>query len=235
MPTMSSYELKVTGLVKANDHDPEEIFARFQELMDHRTPWAEKFGLVYDLVKKLDKDTPPILEAWQIAIGSTLAEQSWIGDGSWLNGQPVPAGGCKVPIGQSVAVTDRTVLCPTSIVAKDSQLRRAPYTKLAWEIRMEESPQWNLDMNDQPYIAGTYHLLVFQGVMGVARPGAFGEHWDNQSAPYELWWFYKYKSLPWFKELMGALLRFNRAFAGRLEESARVRDLKWYCGNGAGP
>jgi hypothetical protein len=232
---MSSYELKVTGLVKVKDPDPEEVFARFQELMDYGTPWAQKFGLVYDLVKKLDADTRPIVEKWRVPIGSTLAQGSVVTEGSTLNGNAVGSGGYKVPMSETLRIVDRTILNVDSIVTKDSVLERPPYVKLAWEVRMEESPHWDLDGSGQPYIAGNYHLLVFQGVMGVARTGAFGEHWDNQSAPYELWWFYKYKSLPWFKELMGALLRFNRAFAPRLEESARVRDLKWYCGNGAGP
>jgi hypothetical protein len=235
MPTMSTYELKITGLVKADDPNPAEVFARFKALMDWGTPWADKFGLVYEQAEPLKKDTAPIHEWWGVPIGSVLAEMSVVAVGSTLNGQKVQGQPHKVPVDTHLDITDHTVLAPGSIVAKGSTLRRAPWVKMAWEIRMEESPRWDLGADGKAFISGNYQLLVMQGIMGVVRPGAFGENWDNESAPDELWWFYKYKSLPWFKELMAALITFNRAFASRLEESARVRDLKWYCGNGAGP
>lgn len=234
MPTMSTYELKITGLVKADDPNPEEVFARFREMMDWGTPWAEKFGLVYEMAEPLKKDTPQIQETWAVPIGSILSEMTLVAAGSLLNGvrqnQPY-----KVPVGTELKITHQTELAPGSVVTKGSTLRRAPWVKLAWEVRMEETPRWELDGDGKAVITGNHHVLILQGLMGVVRRGSFGEHWDNQSAPEELWWFYKYKTLPWFKELMATLITFNTAFAGRLEESARVRDLKWYCGDGAGP
>lgn len=233
MPTMSLYELKVSGLVKAGDPDPGEVFTKFEEIMDYGTSWGQLFGQVNEPPLPLKTDTPPILESWLVPNGSKLAENSKIVKDSLLNGQKltsdttVPAGG--------VAVTGKTLLLPGAIVARGSTLVRDPLKQTAWEVRMEESPQWGLDTSGNPVIIGTYHALSLHGIMSVTRPGALGQHWDNQSGPDDLWWFYKYKTLPWFKALMAVLIDFNSKFAVRLAEPARVRDLKWYCGNGAGP
>ncbi len=62
-----------------------------------------------------------------------------------------------------------------------------------------------------------------------------GHHWARQTAPDDLEWFYKYKDTDWYKKLVADLIRFNEYYANVLEEGARIRDLKWYCGNGSGP
>jgi hypothetical protein len=231
MPTMASYDLKITGLVKSDDPNPETVFASFKAIMDWGTPWAQKFGQVNEAPRPITKDTT-ILETWAIPIGSRLAVKSVLVDGSTLNDQPVKG---DLTLHNPVDVVATTVLRPHSVVAVGSTLRREPFAKLTWDIRMEDSPKWDVDATGTPLIVGNHHMLSQHGAMAVVRGGALGEHWDNQSAPDELWWFYKYKTLPWFSMLMGALVVFNRNYAARLWEPVRVRDLKWYCGNGAGP
>jgi hypothetical protein len=232
MPTMSSYDLKITGLVRPNDANPDQVFATFQAIMDYGTPWAQKFAQVNESPHPLANDTPSIAETWTLPVGSVLAAKSMLADGSTLNDQPI-LGDFMLP--NPVEVVGTAVLMPRSVVAAGSTLRREPYYKLLWEVGMEQSPHWDVDPAGTPVITGTYRMLSLHALMAVMRPGALGEHWDNGSAPEDLWWFYKYKSLPWFAELMAVLVAFNRTFASRLAEPARVRDLKWYCGNGAGP
>jgi hypothetical protein len=69
----------------------------------------------------------------------------------------------------------------------------------------------------------------------VSRPGALGHHWTMQSAQDDLKWFYQYREQDWFQKLVYALIDFNTKYAANLEEKLRIRDVKWYCGNGSGP
>jgi hypothetical protein len=235
MATMSTYELKVTGMLKesASEAQVEAAEKAFREIFEPKPPtgsgkWQDDFVLKDET--ELEKDTTVEDASWELMKGSKLKDGSTLAPGSILNDSTV----FDTPI-KDTEVTARTVVLRGTLLTKGTKLKDTAYTAGIWEVNREATPEWAGDGTEK----GTYLLLSFLGLVGVVRKGALGQHWDKQTAQDELKWFYKYKKEKWFKELIKALKKFNNDWGEHgkdvLEEEARIRDLKWYCGNGGGP
>jgi hypothetical protein len=237
MPTMSSYELKVTALLKegADPTKAAQATADFMGIFPAPTPggsaWTDKFLLPADT--KLTQPVTVEDEGWVLMKGSVLEPGTLLKHGSIFNGSPVKT---DMTLAAQAVVMDPTTLAAGSIIAKDSVLKNDPWTVWLWRAAAEDTPEWESSgSSGQPQPAGRYGLLSFHGAVGTIRRGALGQQWARQTAPDDLAWFYKYRKTEWFLSMLAALIAFNAQWEDILEEEARVRDLKWYCGNGSGP
>lgn len=237
MPTMASYELKVTALIKDGTPEADAAAAahHFENLCQApaQAPsgsWSTDF-FPWD-TSTFEKDTDVTDGDWEILTGSLLKRDSRIQSGSTLNG--VPQGTTQI-LGADTPITGRTILKQGSMLKAGTVLVNAQYSVLLWKSGREATPKWALKGMSDVEIVGSYELLTMQAVLGIIRGGALGQQWAMQSGVDDLKWFYRYRHTPWFKKLIADLIKFNTQWSKILEEGARIRDLKWYCGNGSGP
>jgi hypothetical protein len=231
---MSSYDLKVAGMLKegVDPAQAEKAAAAFHDIFFPASPsgsWVEEFVLSPDTILKQDATVED--EAWVLLIGSSLEANTVVKTDSVLNGKPV---GADMPLKAKTPVTSHTALVAGSLLAKGSLLKNEPYTKAFWRAEMEDTLEWG-DGTSGPQKVGTYGVLTFQGMVATIRRASLGQQWARQTALDDLEWFYKYRKTPWFLGLLKELIAFNKQWEPILEEEARIRDLKWYCGDGSGP
>lgn len=237
MPTMATYELKVTALIKDGTPDGEagqaaEHFERIFQRPDSAPCgcWQTDFFPNYDTVLK--EDTVVKEGDWDLLPGSKIKAQSHLLAGSILNERRLDF---PETLGADTEVLSKTILKNGSILKAGTEIENDQYSTMLWRAGQEGVPKWGLHGHCDVKIVGRYGLLSFQGVIGIVRSGALGYQWARQSGLDDLEWFYKYREQSWFKKLIADLIKFNDQWAKILEEGARVRELKWYCGNGSGP
>jgi hypothetical protein len=234
MPTMSSYDLKVTGLLKP-DADPARAAAAeadFHALFPTPQPgpsWSWDFVISYTTT--LETATPISDEEGEIMVGSQLAATSYLLKNSVLNGVTLMD---HTSLSTMTQITAETFLQEGSLLQPGTVLANVEYRPLLWRVGAENTAKWIL-VSGQIERAGNYRLLSFVGQVGVVRPGSLGHHWAIQTAKDDLKWFYTYRNQPWFKKLVALLIEFNQEYADVLAETVRIRDVKWYCGDGSGP
>jgi hypothetical protein len=231
---MSSYDLKVSGLLKP-DADPARAAAAeadFHAIFPSPQPgpsWSWDFIIAYTTT--LDELTPIDDEEGDVMVGSQLAATSYLLKDSILNGVKLTA---HTALQAMTPITAQTFLVEGSALAAGTILANPDYKTLEWRVGVENTARWEL-VDGEIERTGNYRLLVFYGVIGTVRPGSLGHSWAMQTAKDDLAWFYKYRSEPWFKKLVAQLIEFNTEYADVLAERTRIRDLKWYCGDGGGP
>lgn len=237
MPTMASYELKVTALIKDGTPEADAAAAahHFENLCQTPTqapagswpteffPWAKSTLAARTTIED---------SVWEILDGSVVRAGSRIQAGSTWNSQTVQN---TFDTQADTPITSSTLLRQGSILGAGTVLVNSKYSVMLWKSGREATPKWALNAGGGIHVVGSYELLTMQGVIGVIRPGALGQQWAMQSGVDDLQWFYQYRKTPWFERLITDLIKFNTQWAKILEEGARIRDLKWYCGNGSGP
>jgi hypothetical protein len=231
---MSSYDLKVSGLLKP-DADPARAAAAeadFHAIFPSPQPgpsWSWDFVIAYTTT--LTALTPIDDEEGDVMVGSQLAAGSYLLKDSILNGVKLAA---HTPLSSMTQITAQTFLQEGSALAPGTILANADYKTLQWRVGAEHTARWELVSGEIERTAN-YRLLTFVGAIGTVRSGSLGHSWAMQTAKDDLAWFYTYRSQPWFKKLVAQLIDFNAEYADVLAEGARIRDLKWYCGDGSGP
>lgn len=202
MATMSSYELKITGLLKSGIDEAKAAAAAAAFVTMCQDPatapagsWSPTFFPPSDTT--YGADTPVEEGNWELLPGSLVKAGTQVKKDSTLNALPI----CQdftVPV--DTPITGPTVLKEGSLLKQGTVVRNATYTTLLWKAGCEDTPAWGL----------------------AAKPGEVD----------------KYKDTDWYKRLIAELIKFNDYWGGYmnvLEEEVRIRDLKWYCGNGSGP
>lgn len=237
MPTMATYELKVTALIK-DGTSPGDVTAAgtdFQNLWPApaTAPWGSWPTDFFPWEKStLQTDTTIEDKSWDILLGSVLAAGSLIAAGSILNGSTVAT---PTTLGMDTTIVTTTTLVRGTLLKAGTVFVNSNYSVMLWRAGHEPTPKWELGGPDGVQIVGDYEVLTGQAAVGVIRAGALGQQWAMQSAIDDLQWFYQYRKTAWFKKLIADLIRFNTRWATILAEGARIRELKWYCGNGSGP
>jgi len=235
MPTMSSYELKVSGMLETGDNAKVALaISDFKTMMNYdASAWAQQFAQSQAIPNALKRAVTVDDAVWDFQKNSMLTKNSLVKAGSFLNDILQTA---DLTLTVDTLIIGVTTLQKGSIVGAGSIVVSEPYRQVVWDVRPEIVPKWTI-VNGIAEPTGTYVRLTLNGFVVAARQGALGEQWGKQTAQDDLEWFYKYRTQLWFKTLIKTLIEYNDKWSKQaiLAESLRVRDVKWYCGNGAGP
>ncbi len=162
MATMSTYELKITGLLKG-DVDEAQTAAAAAAFIEMCQPpetappdsWSKTFFPLNDT--RLAKDTPVVEGGWDVMVGSLLKAGTRLLKDSTLNGVPL----CKdFDLKADMQVTGESVLAEGSLLKKDSVLRNEAYKTMVWKAVLDHTPDWELGRKPGEIEKhGTYGLL----------------------------------------------------------------------------